>query len=50
MIAFVIYRYVYIQDIAVDKRSLIRNAVAYNLIDRCATRLWEMIVVQGRRV
>ena len=39
-----------VEDVAVLKYSLVRNAVANDLVGRCTYRLWEVAVIEGRRI
>lgn len=50
VIALVIQRHVDIQDVSILEDALIGNAMADHFVGRCADRLWEVVVVQRRRV
>lgn len=50
MVTLVVERNVDVEDVAIKQNSLIRNAVADDLVNRCAARLGEVVVVQRRRI
>lgn len=47
MKAIVVKRHVYVENVAVLQDSLIRNAMADDLVDRSAYGFGEMAVVEG---
>ena len=50
VVAFMVEGDVEVEDVAVDEDALVGNAVADDLVERCADGLGEEVVVQGRRV
>jgi hypothetical protein len=50
MISAVVDRNVEVENVAIKKNSLIRDAVAYNFIGRSTYRLGKVVVVEWRRI
>lgn len=50
VVALVVERDINVEDIAVEQDALIGDAVADDFVDRGATRLGEVVIVEGRRI